>query len=646
LALRVCFALLALVYLLLGSSSSFGQTSPAKPDTGASLTRSETVEVVAEPVPAETLSGTHTALDRHAIQQSNAHDAAELLRMAGVVHLSQAGTKGALSTVSLRAAKPNFTLVLVDGVPVNDIGDLLGGAFNFATIDADEIENIDILRGPLSSVYGSEAVGGVISITLRSPSVGPSWRASSEGGNFGAAASSAGASFERKKVSGSIDGGFARMGQQVLDDGFLRGMAAVQGAVELDRGKRLDSFLRWNRLSSTGFPVSSGGPEFALSRAVEIDQADQIVSGAKFQQQVNPRWFYTADYDLFSRVALNDTPAIFDTIPPGASYVPSTHSDSRFLRQRGLNVQRFQPTQWIELDSVASFRDEKGSSVGTIAEVLPASYALSRPTGFFSGNMTVNKKSLSATAGFGVERSNTYHTVISPRVGASYFFGETRLRASWGQGFKLPSFYSLGSPLVGNPALTPEFSTGFDAAIEHRFAPARLSVVLTGFNNSYRDLIDFSPALFRLVNRDAAFGRGGELEANGAIHRVTLGGSASYLDAGLEGTSERLRDVPRWSEDLHLHAPLSSRMQLGLATVWVGRRFDYQVPVPQRNTVGAYSVTNLKLTCRLRENFEGHVGVENLFDRKYQEFVGFPSPGSYVSAGLAFTTGERKKAAH
>jgi len=645
LALQVSFASIALVCLLLNCSSSPGQTSAAKLDPGAGMTRAETIEVVAEPVPAETLSGTHTSLDRQSIQQCNAHDAAELLRWSGIVHLSQAGTKGALSTVSLRAAKPNFTLVLVNGVPVNDIGDLLGGAFNFATIDANEIQSVDILRGPLSSVYGSEAVGGVISIALRSLFAGPSWRASSEGGNFGAAASSARASFEQKRASGSVEGGFARMGQQVLDDGFLRGTAAVQAAVEMDRDKRLESFLRWNRLSSTGFPVSSGGPEYALSRLVEVDQADQIVGGAKFQQQVNQKWFYTADYDLLSRVALNDTPAIFDTIPPGPSYVPSTHSDSRFLRQRGLTVQRFQPARWIEIDGIASYRDESGSSVGNMAIVLPASYALSRPTGFFSGNMTVNMKGFSATAGFGVEKSNTYHTVISPRVGASYFFGETRLRASWGQGFKLPSFYSLGSPLVGNPALTPEFSTGFDAAIEHRFAPARLNVVLTGFNNSYRDLIDFSPTLFRLVNRNAGFGRGVELEANGAIRRVSVGGSASYLDAGLQGTSERLRDVPRWSEDLHLHAPLSARMALGLATVWVGRRFDYQVPVPQRNTVGAYSVTNLKLTCRLHENFDGHVGVENLFDRKYQEFVGFPSPGIYVGAGLSYTAGEHRKVA-
>ena len=154
--------------------------------------RGETVTVVAEPVPADTLAGTHTLLDREAIARSGARDAAELLRLIAVVHFSQAGTKGALSTVSIRAGKPNFTLVLIDGVPANDIGDLLGGAFNFATIAADEIERVDILRGPLSAIYGSEAVGGVISIVLRRPVDVGAAHGSVEGGEFGYAAGTGG----------------------------------------------------------------------------------------------------------------------------------------------------------------------------------------------------------------------------------------------------------------------------------------------------------------------------------------------------------------------------------------------------------------------------------------------------------------------
>ncbi|RXH58271.1 Outer membrane vitamin B12 receptor BtuB [Granulicella sibirica] len=599
--------------------------------------RAESITVIAEPVPADTLAGTHTILDREEIVRSGARDAAELLRFVAVVHLSQAGSKGSLSSVSIRAAKPNFTLVLIDGVPANDIGDLLGGAFNFATLSADEIERVDILRGPLSSIYGSEAVGGVISIVLRRPADGPVMRLSTEGGEFGYGSASGGLSRTWKRLGLSGDGGFSRMGQQVLDDGFASGDASLKADVSLGGSKHVQSFMRWNRLASTSFPVSSGGPAFAISRAIEHDRADQIVSGTNYQQQVGTRWFYTAGGDVFSRVAVNDTPAIFDRLPPGPSYVPSTASATRFMRWRVLTVQQVHPARWLSLYAVTAFRQENGTSVGNLAGYLPASYALSRPTFSFSGNGTVTKGKLAVTGGFGLEKSNTYHTVISPRVGGSYALAKTRLRASWGKGFKLPSFYALGSPLVGNPKLVPEFGTGFDAGVEREFAPAATKVSLTYFDNRYRDLVDFDPTVFRLVNDSHGYGRGLELEASAAVRRVRIGGEVSYLDAGLKETANRLRDVPRWSEQIRMSLPVTRAMGLDIATVWVGRRYDYQVPVPQYSTVGAYSITNAKLRWNLREGLEGTIRVENPFDRKYQEFVGFPSPGIYASAGLTYT---------
>ena len=141
------------------------------------------------------------------IVESGARDMAELLRFSSVVHLSQEGTKGSLSTIAIRAAKPNFTLVPINGVPVNDIGDLLGGAFNLSTLETQDLENIDILRGPLSSVYGSETVGGVISIHLRQPSEAPIFRMAVESGNYGYTSTSAAASAAVKKFSGSASGG-------------------------------------------------------------------------------------------------------------------------------------------------------------------------------------------------------------------------------------------------------------------------------------------------------------------------------------------------------------------------------------------------------------------------------------------------------
>ena len=445
--------------------------------------------------------------------------------------------------------------------------------------------------------------------------------------------------WKRLEVAG--DGGLTRIGQQVLGDGFINGLASLKADVNLGETKHVQSFIRWNRLASTGFPVSSGGPEFAISRALETDAANQIVGGAHFQQQVGARWFYTFGGDVFSRVAVDDTPAILDRVVPGPAYVPSSVSATRFLRKRILTVQQVHPARWLSFYALAAVRQENGTSMGNLAGYLPASYALARPTFSFSGNGTVTKAGLAVTGGFGLEKSNTYHTVITPRVGASYTFGETRLRTSWGKGFKLPSFYALGNPLVGNPGLVPEFSTGFDAGVEHRFRIAAAKGSLTYFDNEYRDLVDFDPTVFKLVNRSQAYGRGVELEAGAAVRKVRVGGEVSYLDAGLKQRAGPLRDVPRWSEGMRVSMPLTSAVHLELSTVWVGRRYDYQVPVPRRNTVGAYSMTNAKLGWHVRDGLDATVRIENMFDRKYQEFVGFPSPGIYASAGMTYTRPRR-----
>lgn len=612
------------------------------PRATAVPTLKEAVTVVAEPVPLDILSGTHTELSQDAIAQSESHDLAEVLRATGVVHLSQSGSKGSLTTISIRSAKPNFTMVLLNGTPVNDIGDLLGGAFNFATVPPDNVERIDILRGPLSSVYGSEAVGGVISITTLPASKQPVLSLGTDGGNFGTSSTSASTSFHAGILSLGVDGGYQRTGQQVLNDSFQRGHTMVRADFDLGSKAHADSFLFWDRLSSISFPVSSGGPLYALSRQFETDQADQLVGGLHYQRQVTPQWFSTAAYDIFSRVAFNNTPAIYDSIPPGSSYVPQQKGDTRFLRQRAVFVEHVKPRSWLQFDGVAQFHFESGTSTGTVAGVLPATYNLTRPTGFLSFNSTLAKAGFVMTAGLGVETSNVYHTVLSPRAGASYTFGDTRLRASWGQGFKLPSFYSLGSPLVGNPSLRPEFSSGFDAGIEHHFSPAHLDASLSGFNTRYKDLIDFSPAVFRLVNRNLAYGRGVELEANAQWRHATFGGSVSYIDAGFEGTTERLRDVPRWSEDIHLTTPLSSRLRMTWSTALIGQRFDYQVPVPQLATVARYTISTATLDARVRDNLRLILRLENLFDSKYQEFVGFPSPGIYASAGVRLILGPKE----
>lgn len=619
--------------LLLSDVLAVAQTATAKKPV-----RTETVNVKAEPIPFDTLAGSYTSLDHEAIVASGARDTSELLRFVASVHFSQSGGKGSLSTVSIRGGKPNFTLVLIDGVPANDIGDELGGAFNFATLDVDQIQRIDIFRGPLSAIYGSEAISGVVNIILRRPEEQPAFHLATEGGEYGYARAVGGMSGKMAGVGFAADGSYSRIGQQVFEDGSTLGTAMVAADRELGAARALDGFARWNRLSDENLPVSSGGPLYAISRLAERDQADQITGGADFRQQVNPVWLYSVEGGVFSRVASDHSPAIFDRVPPGPSFVPGSESHTRFLRPEGETTQQLTPRRWLTSYTVLSLRDESGTSDGELGGY-PDNYSLQRTTFAFSEDADVHGGRGSAGAGFGVEKATGYDAVVSPRVGGTLRLADWRFHASWGLGFNLPSFYALGDPLVGNPALKAETSRGTDTGVARAFRSSGTEVSLGYFDNVYHNLVDFSPSLFKLVNRNEAYARGSDLDVSQQWGRAMLGGSVTYVDAGLEGTTERLRDVPRWTEEFHVRATLPRAWTVESSTVWMGRRFDYQVPVPQMDTVPRYTMTNLEAAhtfARWNQRLEGYVRLENAFNSKFQEFVGFPNAGIYASAGCRY----------
>src|SRR5215208_4531831 len=125
------------------------------------------ITVTGRAMPISASAASVTVMTRRLIEESHASDAAELLRQVPFLFLTQSGSRGGLATVTVRGGKPNFTLVMVDGIPVNDITNVLGGSYDFSAMSTDNIEQVEIVRGPLSSIYGSDAVAGVINIISR-----------------------------------------------------------------------------------------------------------------------------------------------------------------------------------------------------------------------------------------------------------------------------------------------------------------------------------------------------------------------------------------------------------------------------------------------------------------------------------------------
>jgi vitamin B12 transporter len=529
--------------------------------------------------------------------------------------------------------------VLFDGVPVNDITNVLGGSYDFSTMSACAIEQVEIVRGPLSSVYGSDAVAGVINIIPRRGEGKPSFEVGGALGNFLTRDVNAAAFGKIKNFDYSLAGSYLDIGEQVKLDPYKLGTASLNSHLTLGNNKLLRFLIRYQNGEAAGFPPGGGGPEFSILQQAQAVHTIELVTGAGWQQQVNQAWLYGLNFDLFDRTQNSNIPALLDGVHPSFRSVPAEITDTNFKRYRVAFSNTLRLGRNFSAEFGAGWRREQGLSTGSLAGTIPDNFALTRDTADAGGVLIYSAPGLTATAGARVDKTSNFQTVYSPRAGISYRFTDRgpRVKANWGRGFKTPSFYAVADKIIGNPLLRPEFSRSFDVGIENDFLRRHLRTGLTVFRNNYTDLVDFSAAIFRLVNRSAARTQGAELALTVPVNsRLELRAHASYLEWRLKNTTEPLRDIPHWQSGGGINWKISPRWHSQADIVAAGRRYDFQVPVPQQQAAGGYSTASLATSYDFSDALTGFVRVDNLFNQRYHEYVGFPNPGIYARAGLRF----------
>jgi vitamin B12 transporter len=598
------------------------------------------VTVTDRAMPLSETAASVTILDQEFIRSTHADTAADLLRAAPFVDIAQNGASGGLTTLSIRGGKPNFTLVMIDGVPVNDITNLLGGAFDFSSLPVDNIERVEIVRGPLSSVYGSDAIAGVINFISRKGSKFSVLDISGEIGSFFRRQAQLDAAGTWKALQWSTGGTFLDVGQQVLNDAYSVGSLDFNGSVSLGPNRILEFGARWLDDHDEGFPAGSGGAEYAIVRTPMHDDARELILGTSLKGQLRPWWIYSVDLDRFSRIEDNVTPAVLNAIPPSLTQsLPASTSDTDFARLRFGATSHFILPRHLSLDLGAGLRRESGTANGFLAGVIPQAFNLVRTSLLANTLLQYSTERLTASAGFSFDKISGYGEVTSPRLGITWLTSEggPRLKSSWGEGFELPSFYALANPSIGNASLQPERVNSFDAGLEQRLGTPRILASLTYFRNSYRDLINFDSATFRLENTSQAVIQGGELGADYPIRStIRFGLDFTYQVWSQSGSTQPLRDIPHGLGGIHLDWKISNRLHARADTQWMGRRYDFQIPVPEDMAVGGYSNTELSGSYDLSRKFTMYLRADNLFDSKYQEYIGFPNPGTGVRFGIRY----------
>ena len=557
----------------------------------------------------------------------------EALRQVPGLHIDQTGARGGLSSAYIRGGDPNFTQVLVDGIPLNDPLNPRGGSVDLSLLDLIDAERIEVVRGPLSHRYGADALSGAINlITQPEPGTG-GLQVSAEGGRFGyVRAAGRGHGPLTDDLSYALAAALTRNDAQGEGDRYRLATLAGSTAWSPDEDRRLRLLVRsWDR-QSHAFPEGSGGPRFARLRATEARASQGLLTGLQWQQAGSDRWSYTLAGDVYRSTEDLDSPGVAGRIPPNTR-------TTEFLRARLQWQQTFTPWDALQLAAGVEGVWEDGQVHGALDQMVPLTFAQTRARGgVFVEAFWTPAAAWLVSAAVRVDVPERFGAEVSPRLSLGYTVPTigTQLRAAWGQGFKLPSLFALADPLVGNPALRPEHSTGAEVGLSQPLWGRTFEVSATAFANRFDDLIDFSAEAFRLVNRSQVRTQGVEVGLTWAPWRTGhVDATLTYLDTDIRGSPEPLRNRPRWTGGIGVSWQGES-LTVGARATWVGRRpdTDFLIPPSGRTAADGFVKVDTALSLRLSRQVRAFLAVDNLLGHAYEETLGFPAPGILPRAGL------------
>lgn len=613
-----------------------------------------------------------TVLSGEQLRQRGITSVAEALRDVVGAAVVQPGSFGALASLFLRGGESDYTSVLVDGVPLNDPG----GAVSLADLTTDDVERIEIVRGPASVLYGSDAVSGVVQIFTRRGRGPGRVETAVEAGRFQA----------RTPGGGPAGGGPARTAWRWQAD-VAGGSDAVGYAFSASRNSTAGLYGTAGFDNSYHNTVASGllraAPDSRTDGSLTLRYADhafhyptdgagRLVDANQFQHGtattvgLDVGRFLLPGLEARLMLADHTTDGGIEDAPDGAAdtvgfyaYSSSATVERRRAEARANLYGRSGVLTLgghVERQSEQSF-GESSSSFGNSADRLDVK-RLNRAV--YAQVQADPLAAVSVNAGVRWDRSDTFGHFVTYRGGVVYRpRAGLRVRAAAGTGFKEPTFYeNFATGFVrGNPALGPEHSASWEVGVEQSLPAAGLKLSATYFSQRFRDLIDFTfappaPEDPNYFNIAGARARGLEVEVGATpAERFLVEGRYTYLDTrvtegGFDAGPGALlaRDSTLLRRPAHTVAGelgyrAFDRLRLSLGVRHVGRRADidyadypYQrVGLPAYTTVGFSAEGDVLRTVDRAATLT--LRVENLLGADYQEAMNFPARGRTVWVG-------------
>ncbi len=537
------------------------------------------------------------------------------------VTINSNGAFGGSASVRIRGASSEQTLVLIDGVAVNDPTSP-GGGFNFARLDTQNIERIEVLKGPQSTLWGTDAIGGVVSITTKRPDEGLGGSAFGEYGSFntfrgGASIGNANDVGDfRLAIVGTSSDGISKADEDngnSEDDAYESLTLSAKGGLNLGGDVRLSADVLWTDAESE-FDIFSGGAQGSVADGDEVSETEELsanisLTGSLFDGRLEN--LLLVGYSNITR----------ENFTNGA---PS------FNAEGDRTILRYQGTLGINDSNTLAFGAEREDSSANDDDT--------SLNGLFVLYEFEPTETLTLTGGLRKDDHERFGSETTGRFAAAYNPSDTlTVRASWGQGFKAPTIFQTTFFCCGatapNADLQAETSEAFDIGLDWRSPDGRAEAGITYFEQDTENQIDFSFAVGGYENIAEVESQGVEVYA---AYQLTdwlrVSADYAYIDAQ-DGDGKALARLPEQSGDVTVSVDPSGPFS-GAVLV----RYNGEEPNTNGTALDSWMRVDLSGSYDLNERVEIFGRVENLFDEEYQQILGYGTPdlSGYVGVRLRY----------
>ncbi len=630
------------------STAAFAQQAPDAADADA-----DTIVVSATRIatPVDQLPASVTVLDKADIDRAQDLGVTELLLRTPGISISRNGGYGTATSLRIRGAETDQTVVVIDGVKLNDPAST-GGGYNFANLLAGDVSRIEVLRGPQSILWGSQAIGGVVNIVTAMPEKPMEGSFDLEGGSRDTVSA-------RAAIGGKNGPVRWRLGGQTFTTAGISAVAPAFGGGERDGYRNRSATGRVSVDLAQGISADLRG--YYSSGRVEIDG----FSGDNADYGTSKEFVGYAglnadllDGRFHNRIAYAYTDTDRDNFTPGRGRprnFESAGKNKRFEYQGSFDIARGWTALFGAENERSTFRSR--SLPGSLASAIPA-FARGRAeiTSIYGQLSAQPIDGLTVTGGIRYDDHNRFGGQTQFAGGAVWALPTgTVLRANYGEGFKAPSLYELFSE-YGNAALNPEQSHGWEAGAEQHLFGDVLTVGATYFDRTTTDQIIYNSCsststeplclvpgssttrrfgYYANVARAKAHG----IEAQAALHlndRLTLDGNYSWTlaedrSAGTATFGNWLPRRPRNTANGSISYAWPFGLTTGAAVRWAGKSFDN---ASNATRLDDYMLVDLRAEIAVTPTFGLYARVENLFDEGYMTAYRYGSLGRSIYAGI------------